>query len=176
MSLERRNLDGISPKRFDHGLDLVAYDHEVASNGSLTSASRLKVDRVRRAHCRRHRHAAFGDWIAPWHVELVDTTVDRAFGADDLVELRRVEVNGWGRDRRCSGWIERSFAQRQGRSNDFSHFDGIAMAADMHVEGFRIRAQQVIVNRRDLVCRLLLEKKKENEADVLIDEGLVVWV
>jgi len=93
MTVQRCNLDAVRPQRFDHWVDFIAGDHEIAGDRSLATARWLEIDRVGRAHRGWHRHAILGNRIAPWHVELIDAAIDRAFGADDLVELRRVEVD-----------------------------------------------------------------------------------
>src|SRR5438552_1679605 len=77
-----------------------------------------------------------------------------ALGAGDLVELRGVEID-WRRGSwRSRRWIERSLAEREGRSNDLGHFHRVTVATDMHVESLRIGAQQMVVDRRDLDATL----------------------
>jgi len=61
----------------------------------MTAAGRLETDRSRhaqRADWRQH-HAAFGDRVAPRHGELIDAAIGLAFDANDLVELRSVEID-----------------------------------------------------------------------------------
>src|SRR5206468_10100778 len=72
VTVERCHLDAVRSQRLDHGVDLIAGDDKVAGNSCLTSASRLEVDRIRRAHRGWHRHPALRNRIAPRHVELVN--------------------------------------------------------------------------------------------------------
>src|SRR6267142_6124301 len=102
--MDRRNFDAIRPQRRDHGIHFVTGKNEVSGNRRLTATSRLEIDRDRHPH-RSHRsnlHSAFQDRIAPRHIELVDATVRLALAADELVELRCVEVDRWWRS--GCGW------------------------------------------------------------------------
>ena len=93
--------------------------------------------------------SVFRDRVAARHVELIDAAVGLTFGADDLIELRRVEIDrGWrsGRGRRR----QRGLADGQRITNDGRHLGRVTMAADMHVEGRGARPQQVIVHGGDL--------------------------
>ena len=98
---------------------------------------------------RSDRHFILDNRVPARHTKLIDATVRLAFGADDLIELRGIEIDSWRRA--GCGWCrKRRFACRQGFANDVSHFRGIAVAADMHVEGRGIGAQQMIVNGGNL--------------------------
>ena len=92
---------------------------------------------------------AFGDRVAPRHAELIDTAVGLAFDADDLVKLRGVEVD---RRRRCgaAGGASGVLLDCKRLEDSGRHLRRIAMAADMHVEGRRVAAQHMIVDRGDL--------------------------
>ena len=82
------------------------------------------------------------------HAESVDAAVARAFGADDLIKLRGVEVDRrWGAGR----WSRHRGLAAFGQCgvDGGRQFHGVAVAADMHVEGRRAAAQQVIVHGGD---------------------------
>src|SRR2546422_10978897 len=93
MAVQPGTFDAVRQQRFDHRVDFIAGDHEIAGDRSLATARWLEVDRIRRAHRGWPRHATLGNRIAPWHVELIDAAIDRAFGADDLIELCRIEID-----------------------------------------------------------------------------------
>ena len=80
---------------------------------------------------------------------LVDPAVGLSFDADDLVDLRGVEVDGRGR--RCGGrCLHRRLAFAQRTPDRDREFLGIAMPADVHVEGRGRSAEDMIVYRCDL--------------------------
>ena len=84
------------------------------------------------------------DRTAAWDGELVDTAIVLSPGADDLVELRGIEINrGWRVRGRST---ERRLACGERIMNHACHFDRIAMTSDMHIERRRTRAQQMIVH------------------------------
>ena len=83
-------------------------------------------------HLQPHLH----DRVAARHAKLVDAAARRTLDADDLVELGRIQIDS-GRSGTGCGGVERRFARRQRRADDRGHFGGIAVAADMHVEGRR---------------------------------------
>src|SRR5438094_69128 len=84
-----------------------------------------------------------GRRVATRHGEPVDAAVVRAFGADDLIELGRVEVNrGWCS---CGRSGHRCLADGQGCTKRSGHLHRITMPANMHIEGHRFGAQQMIM-------------------------------
>src|SRR3989440_10418752 len=119
---------------------------------SFRAASRLEVDGSRDTHRpgRRDLHSAFGDRIAPWHTELIHAAIRATFHADDLVELRGIEIDrsrstGWRRRRR-----ERRLTGLQRLDDRARQLGWITVAADMHVECRRVATKDMIVDRRDL--------------------------
>src|SRR6516162_8982495 len=101
VAVDRSDLDAIGPQRHDYRIHLLSQEHEIAGNGRLTTTRRLEVDSSRDAKrtARAQLHAALDDSVAPRHPELIDTSASVAFQADDLVELRSVEIDGgrWAR-------------------------------------------------------------------------------
>src|SRR5262249_27115116 len=95
VAVQRRHLDAVRPQRLDYGIDLIAGENEVASDGGFAAAGRLEVDRDRNPHGtdRRELHAAFADGIASRYVEGVNAAIVLTLDADDLVELSRVEID-----------------------------------------------------------------------------------
>ena len=93
---QRGHFDAVRPQRQDDRVDLVAGQHEIARDGGLPAAGRLEIDANRHAHRTdgRQRHAVLRDRVASLDIKLVDAAVSLAFDADDLVELRRVEIDG----------------------------------------------------------------------------------
>ena len=94
-------------------------------------------------------HAAFGDRIPARHCQLVDAAVGLSLDADDLVDLRGVEIDRRrrrGRSRR----LHRRLALAQRIADRGREFLGIAVPADVHVEGRGRAAKNVVVDRRDL--------------------------
>src|SRR6266849_5944249 len=100
VAVDRGYVDAIRPQRFDHGIYFVPGKHKIAGNGRLAAAGRLETDRVSHAQrsYRGNLHSAFHDRIAARHAKLIDAAVRLTFDADDLIKLRRVEI-----DRRWSG-------------------------------------------------------------------------
>ena len=87
--------------------------------------------------------------IAARHVELIDAAVGLPLGADDLVELRGIEIDG-GRRGGGRRHRKRRLAHGQRVMNDGSHLGRVTVAADMHVEGRWAGAQQMIVHGGDI--------------------------
>ena len=136
-------------QRADHVLDFRADEREVAGDRRLAAAGRLEVDGGRTAHDRcADRHSLLGDAVTARHVDRVDSAVVGALCPDDLVDLRRVEVDGGGR---CGGRRdrERRLADRKSVVDGLRHLRGIAVSADVHVERQRLGAQQVVMNGGD---------------------------
>ena len=134
----------------DQRIDLVSRDQKVAGDRGLAAPGGLEVDGVGAAQRSGDLQPHFDDRVAPRHAELVDAAIRGAFDADDLIEFCGIEI-----DRGRRRWIgrrriERCLALAQGRANHGRHLCGIAMAADMHVEGGGRGAQDMIVDGGDL--------------------------
>ena len=80
----------------------------------------------------------------------MDAAGGRALDAHDLIELRRIEVDGWRRAGRGCRRVEWRLAGRKRRADHARHFYGVTVTADMHVEGCRRGTQHVIVYSRDV--------------------------
>src|SRR5258707_1363067 len=105
VAVDRGHVDAVRPQRLYDGIYFVARKHEITSDSRLAAACRLEVNRYGHAHRsnRRNLYSAFHDRIAPRHVELIDPAVRLSFGADELIELGYVRVNGWWRSSRSRG-------------------------------------------------------------------------
>src|SRR5437879_1893342 len=150
VAMNRCDIDPVGSQRPDHWIDLVPCQHEVASNCRFTATGRLEIDGLRHPHRPDGAdfHSAFADWIAARHGELINAAIVLSPRAEDLVELRGIEIDrGW---RVCLRGGERSLAPGERILNHPCHFDRIAMAADMHVKRSGAGAQQMIVYRSDL--------------------------
>ncbi len=81
-----------------------------------------------------------------------NAAVDLALGPERLVDRRDVDadLNRGGRRR---GRGERRLAERQRRVQRLGKPHGVTVALDVHVDGHRRRAQQVVVERGDLQAR-----------------------
>src|SRR5215207_6273665 len=122
VAVQRGYLDPVASQRPDNGIDLVGRQNEVAGNRRLAAAGGLETDRLGDPHRadRGELHAAFADRIAARYGELVDAAIVLALDADDLVELRRVEIDRRRRSaRRCS---ERGLAGGKCIANDGGQF------------------------------------------------------
>src|SRR5206468_5989283 len=95
VAMKRGHLDAVGPQGIDHWIDLVSSEDEVTGDRCLAATGGLEVDGLRDPHRtdRREFHAAFADGIAARHSELVDAAIVLTLDANDLVELRRVEVD-----------------------------------------------------------------------------------
>jgi hypothetical protein len=151
VAMQRGHLDAVRAQRQNDRVDLVARQHEVARDGRLPAPGRLEVDTDRNAHWSDggQWHAVLRDRITSLHVELVDASVGLSLAADNLVELRGVEVHGRRRARRrCDGQWSLAFGECiVDRSGEL---DRVPVPGNMHVERRRTRAQQMIVDGRDL--------------------------
>ena len=114
-------------------------------------------------------HAAFGDRVAPRHGELIDATIGLPLEADDLIELRGVEIDRWHRRWCRRRRIEWSLAFCERRPDRGCHLRRIAMSADVHVEGGRICPQQMIVNSRDIEAAF--EQLRHDRIDLGIEQN-----
>src|SRR5215216_389162 len=151
VAMNCRHFDATLSERFDNRIDFSSNQHEVAGNGGLAAAGRLEVDCRRYSHRtgRSNLHSILIHRIAPRYAELVDTTVCLSLRANDLIELGGIEVNG--RRRRWSrrgGKGSLAFAQCCPKCG--SQFHRIAVAADVHVKGGGVGAQQMVVDGSDL--------------------------
>src|SRR5262245_66248271 len=90
-----------------------------------------------------------GNGIAPRYSELVNPAVRLTFGANYLVKLAGIEIDG---RRGGSGGrsFERRLARRQRRMDRAGNFHRIAVPAHVHVEGCRACAQKMIVDCCDV--------------------------
>src|SRR3974390_242197 len=90
------DLDAVGLQRVDDWVYFAADQHEISRDRRLSVASRLKVDSRRDAEWPRRieLHSLLGDLVAPLHGDLVDASRGLSFGADDLVDLPRVEIHG----------------------------------------------------------------------------------
>src|ERR1700677_2451171 len=73
--VNRGDLDAIVLQRLDERIDLARERHEVASNGRLAVARRLKIDGDRRAHRAGNRHAVLLDAVRARHAVLIDPVI-----------------------------------------------------------------------------------------------------
>ena len=133
------------------GLTSLGDHHKVASDRSVAVSRRLEAYAGRNAEGagRRNRHAVHRHRIAARDSELIDAAIGLAFDADDLVELRGIEINRWWGSR-CRRWGKRRLAFGKCRADGSRQFDRIAVTADMHVEGGRTGAQQVVMDCGDV--------------------------
>src|SRR5215216_1201940 len=151
VAVDCSHLDAIFTQCLDNRVHLLAGEDKIAGNRRLTVGSGLEVDGG------GHSHRASGtdlypsllNWVAARYAKLVDAAIGLPLDTEDLVELRRIEIE---RRRRRGGrrWIERHLARRQAFADCCRHFHRIAVPADVHVERRRIGTQDVIVDSRDL--------------------------
>src|SRR5581483_12320301 len=89
VAVDGGNLDAIRPQGFNHRVHLIGGQHEVARDGGLAAAGRLKINPRRNAHRPggTKLHSVFRDRIPPRHAELVDAAARFSFYADDLIEF-----------------------------------------------------------------------------------------
>src|SRR5215207_5446957 len=82
MTVNRGHLDTVGAQHPEYLLHFLCRQHEVAGDGGVTTASRLEVDSGRDSHrtCWGDLHPTLTDWIAPRHIELVDTTIRLSLG------------------------------------------------------------------------------------------------
>ena len=89
--------------------------HEVSGDGGPSAAGRLEIDRGGDAHWAggSNLHSIFCDWVATRHAELVNSATNLSFDADDLIELRGIEIDGrlarrwrWSSERRLTFRLE----------------------------------------------------------------------
>src|SRR5665811_1683513 len=94
---------------------------------------------------RTYLHSILRHRIAARHCKLIDAAICLSFDADDLIKLRRVEIDsGW---RGGCGWRRQwRLTCPESLTNNGGHFGRIAVAADMHVEGRGTRPQQVVMD------------------------------
>src|SRR6266436_5231612 len=102
VAVDRRHLDIAGAQGADQRVDLVARYQEIAGYRGFAVTGRLKVDGVGAAERAVHLHSAFHGGIAARHAELIDAADGVALDADDLVELRGIEIDGWRWTR--GGW------------------------------------------------------------------------
>src|SRR5262249_26910022 len=104
VAVDRRHLDSVRAQRLDHRIDFFCDQHEIAGDGSLAAAGGLKADRRGHAHGPGggHLHPVLAARIAAWYAKLITPAVRLPFGADDLIQLGRIEI-----DRRLRGWGRR---------------------------------------------------------------------
>src|SRR5713226_5007505 len=104
VAVDRRHVDAVRPQRLDHWIHFIAGKNKISGDGCLAVTVRLETDSIRHAHRshRRNLHSALHDRVAAWDPKLVNATVRLALDADDLIKLRRVEIDsGW---RSVGGW------------------------------------------------------------------------
>ena len=97
VTVERGHLDAVARSALMTGFTSSGQD-EVPGDRGFAAAGRLEVDGRRDPHGagRSDLHAAFHDRVAARHRELIDAAVRLALDADDLFELRGIEVDGGG--------------------------------------------------------------------------------
>ncbi len=149
--VDSRYLDAVFPQRLQHRVHFRAQQNEIAGDGRLAAARRLKVDGNAGAHGRRNSHAGVADDIRPRDGELIDATGGRALLAQDLFQLRRIDVR-----RRSSGSsggcrAERRLAGAESLMEGCRQLNRIALTGDVHVEGRGLRTQQMIVQSGDVM-------------------------
>ena len=143
------------PATPDHRVHLVAGQHEIAGDGRFAAAGRLETDRgiaTPIGPAGRQLHAVFGDRIPARHGQLIDAAVGLSLDADDLVDLRGVEFDGGGGEAAAGGAVVS--CSRRSIPDSGGELFGIAVSADVHVEGRRRGPKHVIVDGGDLqpVC------------------------
>src|SRR5258706_10194326 len=146
VAVDSSHVDVVRSQRLDHRIYFVIGKNEVTGNSRLAAASRLEVDRDGHAHRanRSNWHSAFHDRIAPRYIKLVDAAIGLPFAADDLIKLRRVEIDrGWSSG--CGWRREGSLACCPGIMNNGRHLGWVAVAAPMQRECRGGRPQPVIV-------------------------------
>ena len=101
------------------------------------------------------------DRITARHVELIDSAIGLALRADDLIELRGVEIDR--RLRRRGRTREGRLAFRKRIADRGRDLHRIVMAADVHLVGRGTSAQHVIMGTgfdADQTWRQLLEERQ----------------
>src|SRR5450759_1791491 len=95
VAMDGGHVDAVRPQRLDDWIHLIAGKNEISGDSRLATTGRLEVNCNRHAHWPdwAHLHSAFHDRIATRHVELIDAAVGLSFGANQLVELRSVEID-----------------------------------------------------------------------------------
>src|SRR5450631_3258612 len=95
VAMHRCHVDAVCPQCLDNGIYLLTDENKIASNGSLACTGRLEVDRGGYTHRsdRRNLYSAFHDRVAARHAKLVNAAIRLALDANELVELRGVEIN-----------------------------------------------------------------------------------
>src|SRR5215204_2082050 len=107
VAVDCSHLDAIFTQCLDNRVHLLAGEDKIAGNRRLTVGSGLEVDGG------GHSHRASGtdlypsllNWVAARYAKLVDAAIGLPLDTEDLVELRRIEIE---RRRRRGGrrWIE----------------------------------------------------------------------
>src|SRR5258705_7478003 len=130
VAVDRGHVDAVRPQRHYDGIYFVARKHEITSDSRLAAARRLEVNRYGHAHWsnRRNLHSAFHDRIAPRHVELIDPADRLSSGADALIELDCVQINGWWWSSRSRG-RQRGIACAERVTNNGRHLGRITITA-----------------------------------------------
>src|ERR1700730_16377468 len=95
VTMDRSHVDAILPQRLDHGIHFVTGQNKISCYGGLTATGRLGNYGSDKSHRpdRSDFHSAFHDWIAARHGQLIDAAVGLALGANDLIELSRIEID-----------------------------------------------------------------------------------
>src|ERR1035437_10586070 len=128
VAVDRRHVDAVRPQRPDHGVHLVACKHKIAGDGGFATAGRLETDGNRYAHRsdRTYLHSILRHCIAARHCKLIDAAICLSFDADDLIKLRRVEIDsGW---RGGCGWRRQwRLTCPESLTNNGGHFGWIAV-------------------------------------------------
>src|SRR6266849_8009024 len=135
VAMDSRHVDAIRSQRLDHGIHLIACKNKISGDGCLAITGRLETDSIRHAHRsdRTYLHSILGHRIAARHSKLIDTAVRLPLNANDLIKLRRVEIDRRPRAGRSRS-RQRGLARAKRITNNSRHLRRVAMAADMQVE------------------------------------------
>src|SRR5579863_6536807 len=93
VTVDRGDLDAVLSQHSDQRIHFVAGHEKVACDSGLAAVGRLEADRVRASHCGDDRHSVFCGRLPPRHGKLIDAAVGLPLESNDLIELRRVEID-----------------------------------------------------------------------------------
>src|SRR5713101_8731387 len=95
VAVDRRHVDAVRPQRLDHWIHFIAGKNKISGDGCLAVTGRLETDSIRHAQRsdRTYLHSILGHRIAARHPKLIDAAVRLPLDANDLIELRRVEID-----------------------------------------------------------------------------------
>src|SRR6476620_6900686 len=96
MTVDRGNLYAVRSQRFHDWIDLSSQQHKITSDRGLAATGGLETNAGVHAHRPgwHQLHAVFRDRIAARYTNLINAPIVLAFGADNLIDLRDVKIDG----------------------------------------------------------------------------------